>query len=98
MDTGNGYFEQVMATDEEREAFCRQAYPKFKGTEPHITALQKLANSHPNHGGVFREGEEIAIRGSRFRIEQIRPRGMVLILLPKQGNMCDQSGSNDGTE
>jgi hypothetical protein len=75
MDCGNGRFEQF---DIPKEAGQNEAFEKlFKQKE---TLLFKL---YPNHGGIFSEGEELEIKGSRFRISKIIHNGMKLELLPK---------------
>jgi uncharacterized Zn finger protein len=43
----------------------------------------ELQGMHPNHGGTFRVGEELEIKGSRFRVKKIKPKELVLKLLPK---------------
>lgn len=45
--------------------------------------LPDLQSEHPNHGGVFTVGEEIELKGSRFRVKHISPKELRLKLLPK---------------
>lgn len=48
-----------------------------------IPAMQKLEADNPGHGGWFRVGEIIEIRGSRFRVKSIKPDEIRLKLLKK---------------
>lgn len=68
MDTGKGEFAIV---DEENEGIRQQM-------------METLERQHPNHGGWFRVGEEIEIKGSRFRVKAVKPKELRLKLLPKQ--------------
>lgn len=70
MDTGKGTFEQVNAANEEQLKEMMKA----------------LEGKHPNHGGWFREGEIIEIRGSTFRIQAVKPTGLRLKLLKRGGS------------
>ena len=65
MDTGEGRFEQFDSDD--KEGFYKQ--------------LQEIENKYPKHKGVFIVGEELEIKGSRFRVKDISPFGMKLKLL-----------------
>ena len=67
MDTGKGTFETVKATNPEE----LQAM------------IEDLEKKHPNHGGWFREGEEIQIKGSWFRVKSVKPTDIRLKLLPR---------------
>jgi hypothetical protein len=67
MDTGEGRFEEFEADNEE------ELNEKMK----------TLREKFTNHGGVFRVGEEIEIRGSLFRVQSIRPKKLILKLLKK---------------
>lgn len=67
MDTGKGVFEQIKAANDEEM--------KAK--------MLELEGKFPNHGGWFREGEEIEIRGSLFRIQSVKPNQLRLKLLKK---------------
>ncbi len=70
MDTGKGTFEEL--------------YPEGM-SEPDIAEAQKRVEArYPNHGAWFREGEEIEIRGSLFRIQSIKPKSMRLKLLKRK--------------
>ena len=65
MDTGEGRFEQFSSKD-------------------HREFLEKLADlrdKYPKSKGVFTTGEELEIRGSRFRVTDISPWGIKLKLL-----------------
>ena len=70
MDTGKGTFEQVKATNPEELN----------------TMMKALEEKHPNHGGWFREGEEIEIKGSWFRVKSVKPTEIRLKLLPKESS------------
>lgn len=47
-------------------------------------AVEEMESKHPKHGGWFRVGEIIEIRGSRFRIKSIKPNELRLKLIPKE--------------
>jgi len=68
MDTGKGTFETIKSTNPQE-------------LEAMIKALEE---KHPNHGAWFREGEEITIKGSRFRVKSVKPTEIRLKLLPKE--------------
>ena len=67
MDTGEGRFEPIKAADD-------------KELSEKLRALQK---KHTQHGGTFRIGEEVELKGSRFRIKSIKPKQLVLKLLKR---------------
>lgn len=67
MDTGRGNFEELKLPD---GADIQQA-------------MRELEAKHPQHGGWFRVGEEVEIRGSRFRVKNVKPGELRLKLLPK---------------
>jgi len=48
--------------------------------------LERLLKSNPDRkvDGLFSEGEELFIKGSRFRVQSIRPKKMILKLLKKK--------------
>ena len=52
-------------------------------TDPKEFELKKavMEAMNPNHGGWFREGEIIEIRGSRFRVSSVKPTQLRLKLL-----------------
>lgn len=58
-------------------------FKEFKNEAELQVNMKKMLNDHKNHGGVFREGETLEIRGSRFRIALIIRNGLKLELLPK---------------
>lgn len=60
---------------------------KFEQFET-IEEKLNLENKFPGHGGIFRRGEIVEIRGSRFRIKGIKPDELRLKLLKKaeEGN------------
>lgn len=67
MDTGQGKFEQVQANNEEQ-----------------LKEMMKLLEGkHPQHGGWFREGEVVQLKGSRFRVKRIKPTEITLKLLKR---------------
>lgn len=45
--------------------------------------LERLQEKYPNHGGVFREGETLEIKGSLFEVSKIIRNGLKLRLLSK---------------
>lgn len=46
--------------------------------------LKELRGLYPNSGGVFKEGEILEIKGSRFEVSKIIRNGLKLRLLPKE--------------
>jgi hypothetical protein len=67
MDTGQGKFEQVQATNEQQ-----------------LEEMKKLLEGkHPNHGGWFREGEIVQLKGSTFRVKRIKPTEITLKLMKR---------------
>ena len=46
-----------------------------------LSELEEMRNKYPKSKGVFTVGEEIEIKGSRFRVKQISPFGIKLKLL-----------------
>jgi len=67
MDTGKGTFEQVQAQNEEQ-----------------LKEMMKLLEGkHPNHGGWFREGEIVELKGSTFRVKRIKPTEITLKLMKR---------------
>ena len=46
-----------------------------------LVDVSEMYQKHPNAKGIFRVGEELEIRGSRFRVKQISPFGIKLKLL-----------------
>lgn len=68
MDTGQGRFEQISAANEEEL--------KRK--------MSELESKFPDHGGWFREGEVIEIRGSKFRVQSVKPNQLRLKLLQRK--------------
>lgn len=67
MDTGKGTFEQLNA----------------EGTDKVEELIAALEAKFPKHGGWFQEGEELVIKGSRFRVKRIKPTEIVLKLLKR---------------
>ena len=46
--------------------------------------LDDLKSEFPHHGGVFKVGETVELKGSRFRVKSIKPTELRLKLLPKR--------------
>ncbi len=44
---------------------------------------KKLLNDFPNHGGFFKIGEIVELKGSKFRVKSVKPKELRLKLLPK---------------
>lgn len=68
MDTGNGKFKEFEAKDDE----------EFEEKK------LKLFEQYPKHGGVFKIGEEVELKGSKFRVKSIKPNELRLKLLPRK--------------
>ena len=66
MDTGKGKFEMLNVESENLQAVKN--------------AMEAMEKKHPNHGGWFRVGETIEIRGSLFTIKTVKPTQIVLKL------------------
>ena len=71
MDTGEGRFEQVEFDPHEKVA-------EFEDQ------LSNLRKKFPKSKGLFTVGEELEIRGSKFKIKDISPFGMKLKLLKQE--------------
>ncbi len=67
MDTGKGKFEMLPETKEEDLAKAKQA----------------MEEKYPQHGGWFRVGEVIEVRGSLFRVKAVKPTQIILKLIQK---------------
>ena len=68
MDNGKGKFLYNDEQEDEAREIAKKAF------------MEQL---NPNHGGWFREGEIIEIRGSRFRISSVKPHQLRLKLLKR---------------
>lgn len=55
---------------------------KFKEAKTQAEAIS-LQKKYPNHGGWFTVGEEIVVKGSRFRVKAVKPTELRLKLLKK---------------
>jgi len=67
MDTGQGRFEQVNADNEKQ-----------------LEEMKKLLEAqYPQHGGWFREGEIVQLKGSTFRVKRIKPTEITLKLMKR---------------
>jgi hypothetical protein len=67
MDTGKGKFVQV---DEANKLLLKEK-------------MRQLEEAFPQHGGWFREGEVVELKGSRFRVKRIKPTEITLKLLER---------------
>jgi hypothetical protein len=72
MDTGQGRFEQLNA---QAEQALNEQNRKL--------AMEALEAKYPSHGGWFREGEVVELKGSRFRVKRIKPTEITLKLLKR---------------
>ncbi len=70
MDNGKGRFETIEKTDK----------MNFDELSQKMSALEAL---HPDHGGWFREGEIVEVKGSTFRVKRIKPTEIVLKLVSR---------------
>ena len=75
MDTGKGKLEMLEVPSEGGDA--KEAEGRLRA------AMKALEEAHPNHGGWFRVGDVIVIKGSRFRVKGVKPTELRLKLLPK---------------
>lgn len=59
-------------------------------------SIDRIIGDHPHAGGIFKVGETIWIRGSKFKIKSINAKGMRLKLLHRGDNLnrcvCPQCG------
>jgi uncharacterized Zn finger protein len=55
---------------------------KFKEFQA-MEELENLKQEFPKHGGIFKVGEIVELKGSRFRVKSIKPTELRLKLLPK---------------
>ena len=70
MDTGKGTFEHAKSLEE-----------LFKQRPD----LKKVLDGRPEgKSGLFTQGETLEIRGSKFKIQRITRRQLVLLLLPQE--------------
>lgn len=77
MDDGNGKFVPLLhSTDMNILSELTEVAHK-------LDAMKEMEAEHPNHGGWFQQGEIIELRGSKFRVQAIKPNGLYLKLLPK---------------
>lgn len=47
-----------------------------------LESVDEMRKKYPESKGIFTVGEELEIRGSRFKVKDISPWGMKLKLLP----------------
>jgi uncharacterized Zn finger protein len=59
-------------------------FEMFENDEEVKKRMHELWNRYPKHGGVFKVGEEVELKGSRFRVKSIKPNELRLKLLPKK--------------
>jgi uncharacterized Zn finger protein len=52
--------------------------------KPTQEKINKMEADNPDHGGWFRVGEVVELKGSRFRVKSIKPTELRLKLLPKE--------------
>lgn len=45
--------------------------------------MKQLEEKYPEHGGWFREGEVVQLKGSTFRVKRIKPTEITLKLLKR---------------
>jgi hypothetical protein len=70
MDTGKGKLEQPQAAQDENN----------------LEAIKRqLEEKYPEHGGWFREGEIVELKGSTFRVKHIKPTEITLKLMKRKG-------------
>lgn len=70
MDTGRGYFEPIAAEPTDTINYLERQ-------------IDNLKKRHPDAGGVFHVGEEVSLKGSRFKITNISKRSLILQLLER---------------
>ena len=56
---------------------------RFEPIEDFQKDIEKLIEKFPKHGGIFKVGELIEIRGSQFRVKSIKPTELRLKLLKR---------------
>ena len=85
MDTGEGRFEIIDNNDEEvRKLIDQMSAPQEKlRTLEQTSTVKDLRNKYPKSKGLFTVGEELEIKGSRFKVKDISPWGIKLKLLPQ---------------
>jgi uncharacterized Zn finger protein len=54
---------------------------RFEPIEDFTKEIAKMKKKFPRHGGIFKVGDEVELRGSRFRIKAIKPDELRLRLL-----------------
>ncbi|GAF86122.1 unnamed protein product [marine sediment metagenome] len=74
MDTGRGNFVPINA-EKEKEL---------------LEKISELQNEYPSHGGVFHVGETVELKGSKFKIQKIIPKKLILRLLSKMPKEQDE--------
>lgn len=80
MDTGKGFF---IAGESAKE--LAQKLSRLGELTSGVNAVAEMQGRLAASDGVFRVGEIIELRGSRFRIHSITPKKMILRLLPRAG-------------
>lgn len=56
----------------------------FEMLENKKEELELLKQKFPKHGGVFKIGEEVELKGSKFRVKSIKPNELRLKLFPRK--------------
>ena len=72
MDTGKGYMEQFKTEKELRDRMGKLSEQR-----------KKLFKNYTEETGIFRIGEEIEIKGSKFKVNKITPKKITLRILPQ---------------
>ena len=60
--------------------------------------LAKLQRENPLHGGWFRVGEEVVLKGSRFRVKAVKPTELRLKLLKRKPKAIEQQSLKEELE
>jgi hypothetical protein len=58
-------------------------FEQFENEKELREKMHEMWIKHPNHGGVFKQGEIVELKGSKFEISKIINNGLKLKLLPK---------------
>ena len=80
MDTGKGYFEQYDSMSD----LIRENPDKFNTIEEYCE--QAVEFTKELNRGIFKVGEIIELKGSRFRIKSVKPTELRLKLLKNSSN------------
>jgi len=59
-------------------------FEQVQANEEQFEKMKKLLEEqYPSHGGWFREGEIVQLKGSTFRVKRIKPTEIVLKLMSR---------------